>query len=149
MTSVCHNSIHSMFKKTNLYKHIKRTTAPRGGVLYTQRMSRLKRIINRSRPTKTPNMVSLSLIGFKLMRGREFFAPCHCDLDLWPTNPKINIDHPWVMTIHDTIKALPMWNNFEVNERTRLFLRRTNGKTDGQTDDVRHNKIRSKVPSGV
>ena len=31
--------------------------------------------------SKTPIMVSLSLIGFKLLNGQEFYAPGHCDFD--------------------------------------------------------------------
>ena len=30
-------------------------------------------------PTKTPIMVSLSLIGLKLLSGQGFYAPEHCD----------------------------------------------------------------------
>jgi len=61
-----------------------------------------------------------SSIGFKLLSGEEFYALGHCDLDLWPTDPKINRDHLPVMAIPDTKKGLPRWNKFEVNERTRL-----------------------------
>jgi len=32
--------------------------------------------------TKTPIMVSLSLIGYKLLSGQGLYAPVHCDLDL-------------------------------------------------------------------
>ena len=42
--------------------------------------------------TKTPIVVSLSLIGFMLLSGQEFNVPGHCDLVLWPTDPLINRD---------------------------------------------------------
>jgi len=32
-------------------------------------------------PTKTPNLVSLNLIGFKLLSGQGFYAQGHFDLD--------------------------------------------------------------------
>jgi len=48
--------------------------------------------------------VSPSLIGLKLLRGHGFYAPGHCDLDLWPQNQK---EYLWVMAIHDTKKGLP------------------------------------------
>jgi len=41
-------------------------------------------------------MVSLSLIGFKLLSRQGFYVPGHGDLDLLPTDPKINSDHLWV-----------------------------------------------------
>ena len=37
-------------------------------------------------------MVSLNLIGFKLLSGQGFYAPGHRDLDLWPADPIINLD---------------------------------------------------------
>jgi len=39
-------------------------------------------IIYGSRPTKTPIIVFLSLISFKLLSGQGFYALGHCDLDL-------------------------------------------------------------------
>jgi len=50
-------------------------------------------------------------------RTRILCLKGHCDLDLWPTDPKIIRVHLWVMAIHDTKKDLPMWNKFEVNEQ--------------------------------
>jgi len=41
-------------------------------------------------PTKSLIMVSLSLIGFKLISEQGFYASGHCDLDDLPTNPNIN-----------------------------------------------------------
>ena len=49
-------------------------------------------------PSKTPIMVSLSLKRFKLLSKQRFYAQAHCDLDLRPTEPKINRDNIWVMT---------------------------------------------------
>jgi len=43
-------------------------------------------IINR--PTKTPIKVSLSLIDFKLLSRQGLPDEGHCDLDLYPTDPK-------------------------------------------------------------
>jgi len=37
-------------------------------------------------PTKAPIMVSLSLLGFKLLSLQGFYVPGHCDIDLWPEN---------------------------------------------------------------
>jgi len=42
-------------------------------------------------PTKTSNIVSLSLIALKLLSGQGFYAPNHCDLDvLTPKSIGIN-----------------------------------------------------------
>ena len=55
-------------------------------------------IINGSWLTMTLYMVFLSLIGFKLLSGQEFYAPGHCDLDFLPTDLNIDRDHLWVMS---------------------------------------------------
>jgi len=60
------------------------------------------------------------LKGFKLLSEQVFHAPGHCDLNLWPTDPNINMDHLWAMFIHDTKNDFPKWNQFEINERTIL-----------------------------
>ena len=43
--------------------------------------------VNRAWPT--PVMVSLNLIGFKLLCKQGFYAPGHRDLDLWQNDPNI------------------------------------------------------------
>jgi len=52
-------------------------------------------------------MVSLSIIGFEKLSGKGFYAPGHCDLDLLPTDTKMNRGHLWAMAIHHTKKCLP------------------------------------------
>jgi len=59
-------------------------------------------------------MVSLSLLGFKLLSGQGFNVPCHCDLDLLPTDRKINGDHLWVMANYDTNYDVPKLNRDQV-----------------------------------
>jgi len=71
--------------------------------------------------TNTWIMGFLSWIAFMLFGEQGFYVQGHCDLDLWPTDPKINVDHLWVMAIHDTKTGLPTGNKFEVNERTLPF----------------------------
>ena len=39
------------------------------------------------------DLLTLNLIGLKLLRGQGFFVQCQCDLDLLPTDPKIKRDH--------------------------------------------------------
>jgi len=63
--------------------------------------------------------IVLRLIGFKLLSGQG-----HCDLDLWPTDPKVLRNH------------LSVFAN----------ARKTDRQTGGQTDDERHGIIRPKVP---
>jgi len=41
--------------------------------------------------TKAPIMVSISLIGFKLLSGQRFNGPGHCDLDLLNTDQTRNV----------------------------------------------------------
>ena len=47
-------------------------------------------------------IVRLRLIGLNALSGQGFYAPNHCDLDIWPTDFEINRDHLWVVAIHDT-----------------------------------------------
>jgi len=75
-------------------------------------------------------MMSPSLIGFNLLSRQGFYVQDNCDLDFRPTDPKIKSG---IMAIHVTKDGLPRLNKFEVNERTRLCLSRT--------DDMRHNII--------
>jgi len=56
-----------------------------------------KRIIFGLWPTKTLILVSLNLIGFKLLSGQGFYVHGHCDF--WPTDPKINRNNLWVIPI--------------------------------------------------
>jgi len=74
-------------------------------------------------------------IGFKFLSGEEFYALGHCDLDLWPTDPKIN-HHLRVLAIPDTKKGLPRWNNFEMSGQDFANAghidKHTEGRTDGQ-----------------
>ena len=91
-------------------------------------------IICRPCPTKTPLMVSLSLICFKLLSEQWFSAQGGCDFNLWPTD-KINWNHLWAMVIHVTKKI----------EWAKALLtpdRRPAG-------DTRHNRVRPKVHTGV
>ena len=61
------------------------------------------------------------LNSFQVIEGQGFYAPEHCDPDLWPTDLKIKRDHLWAMAI------------------TRLLT--PVGWTNGQTDDMRHHII--------
>ena len=70
-------------------------------------------------PTKTPIKVSLSLIDFKLLSRQGLPDEGHCDLDLYPTDPKINRDHVCVMANWDINYQVPKLNSFQVNKWTR------------------------------
>jgi len=93
-------------------------------------------------------MVSLSLLGFKLLSGQGFYVEGHCDIDFWHFDPKINRDHLWVMAIHDTKNGKPRWNKFEIKWANKTLLT-PDRQTDRQKDDMRHNIIWPKVHSGV
>jgi len=56
-------------------------------------------IIYMSWPAKTPIMVPLSLIVLKVLSGQGFYAQCHCEFELWHTEPKINRDYLLAMAI--------------------------------------------------
>ena len=46
------------------------------------------------------NMETLRLIILMILSGNQFYINEHCDLDLWPTEPKINGDHVLIETNH-------------------------------------------------
>ena len=58
---------------------------------------------------------------------------CHCDLDLWPRNPKFNRGHLLDMTNHHTKLEDPCAKSFLVIDRTRFVFRPTDGPTNGPT----------------
>jgi len=77
----------------------------------------------------------------------------HCDIDLWPTDPKIKMDHLWVMAIDDTNIPRKVYR-CEISLKLMsgqdfANARRTDGRTDIQTDDMRHKIIQPKVASDV
>jgi len=62
-------------------------------------------IICRPWPSKTPIMVFLSLIGFKLFSGQGFYASDY--RDLYISYPKIDREQLWVMANYDTYYGAP------------------------------------------
>ena len=50
---------------------------------------------------------------------------CHCDLDLWPRNPKFNRGHLLVMTKHHTKLEDPLAMSSLVTDWTRFVYRQT------------------------
>ena len=47
------------------------------------------------RSTYTLRIMSLSFLCFKLLSGQRFYTQCHCDLDIWPTDPQIIDERPY------------------------------------------------------
>jgi len=72
-----------------------------------------------------PIMMSLSLIGFKILSGEGFYVQGHCDLALWLTDPQINREHLFAMAIKDTSYDDPKLNMFQVIEQTMILCSRS------------------------
>jgi len=75
---------------------------------------------------KTLITVSLSLTCFKfnLLSRQGFYASGHCDLDIWPINPKIYRDYLWVMATKTPIIVLILID-FKHIEQTRILCYET------------------------
>ena len=71
------------------------------------------------------SFTNLGLFLFKLLIGQGFFTKCHCDLDLWPSDLKINRGHLLVMGNVPTKFHKPRLIPSQVIDRTRIT-----GRTD-------------------
>jgi len=84
-------------------------------------------------------MVFPSLTGFKLFSGQGFHAPGHCDID------SIGIIYrSWLSMVLRQV-YLGEISLKQMSRQDSAYAR----QTAGQTDNVYHNIIRPKVPSGV
>jgi len=69
-----------------------------------------------------PNMRSLGQSVLKLLIGNSFSCKGHTDLDLWPTDLKINMVHLLVMTNTPTKYEVPGSKRSQVIDRKPFFM---------------------------
>ena len=82
-------------------------------------------------------MLKQPFIGKQEMIVKHVGPPklkCHCDLDLWPRNSKINRGHLLVMTSHHTKLEDPWAISSLVIDRTNFFYGPTDRPTYRPTD---------------
>ena len=82
--------------------------------------------------------------GEAVMRFKPFYLTAqslHCDLDLWPFDPKVNRAHAWLMGGLHVKFHEDRWKGEAVMRLKPFYLtarlqtdRRTDGRTDGQGD---------------
>ena len=91
---------------------------------------------------------SLKALGqrvLELLSGNEFHSSGHCDIDLWPTDPKIKRGlllkkryHPMKFEGSGSKGYLSYWAETKCDRRTDgLTDRRTDRQPDGQTDKAK------------